>query len=222
MDSYQQTPRTTLKRLAKRGTYDKATVHAILDEAFICHVGCVIDGSPVVLPTLYGRAGETLYLHGAGSNRMLNAIANSATVSVAVTLVDALVMARSAFHHSMNFRSVVLFGTGRAVTDPAEKMEALRVISEQFAPGRWDEVRVPNENELKVTAVIAIPLEEVAAKVRTGPPVDDEADHALPIWAGVVPLSTVRGTPVDDGRLLPGVTLPPSIVNWKRSSDPAK
>ncbi len=215
MDSYEPTPRTTVRRLSKRGAYDHATVHAILDEAFVCHVGFVVDGAPVVIPTLFGRSGNSLYLHGSAGSRMLRTMAAGAEVSIAVTLVDGLVMARSAFHHSINYRSVVLFGTARPVTDPVEKSEALRVISEHITPGRWSEVRPPAEHELKVTSVLSLSLEEVSAKVRTGPPIDDDEDYALPIWAGVLPLAVVAQSPIDDGRVLPGVPVSSSIANWR-------
>ena len=215
MDSYEPTPRTTVRRLPKRGAYDHATVHAILDEAFLCHVGFVADRAPVVIPTLFGRSGNLLYLHGSAGSRMLKAMATGVEVSIAVTLVDGLVMARSAFHHSINYRSVVLFGTALPVTDPGEKSEALRVISEHITPGRWSEVRPPAEHELKATSVLSLQLDEVSAKVRTGPPIDDDEDYALPVWAGVLPLAVVPRPPVDDGRVLPGVTVPRSVANWR-------
>lgn len=216
MDSFAPTPRTTVRRLPKRGVYDRAAVHAILDEGFICHVAFTIEDTPVIIPTGYGRAGEQLYLHGSAASRMLKTAAGGAPVCVAVTLVDGLVLARSAFHHSMNYRSVVLFGEARSITDPAEKTEALRCISDHIAPGRWDEVRPPTQQELKATAVLAVPLEEVSAKVRTGPPLDDEEDYTLPIWAGVLPLKLEPGQPIDDGRLPGPVPISPSALAWKR------
>lgn len=214
---YPPTPRTTVRRLPKRAAYDRATVHAILDEAFVCHVAFISDGAPVVIPTLYGREGDTIYLHGSAASRMLKSMAKGVEVSVAVTLVDGLVMARSAFHHSINYRSVVLFGTAGAVTDPAAKERALKVISDHITPGRWDEVRPPAENELKQTAVLALELGEVSAKVRTGGPVDDEDDYALPVCAGVLPLGVRAGEPVADGRLAPDTEVSQSVARWKRS-----
>jgi nitroimidazol reductase NimA-like FMN-containing flavoprotein (pyridoxamine 5'-phosphate oxidase superfamily) len=203
MNSYTPTQRTKVRRLSKRAVYDKERVHAILDEGFICHVGFAQAGQPFVIPTLYARSGETLYMHGSGASRMLKTLAEGVEVCVTVTLVDGFVLARSAFHHSMNYRSVTVFGRARMVTGMAERLEALRLITDHIVPQRWDEVRGPNELEMKQTLVLALPLEDVAAKIRVGPPVDDEEDYALPIWAGVVPIHTQLGTPLPDGRVLP-------------------
>jgi uncharacterized protein len=205
MDTYRPTGRTQVRRLAKRAVYDKAQVHAILDEGFICHVGFVAEGQPYVIPTGYARRGEKLYLHGSAASRMLHTLEQGAPVCVTVTLIDGLVLARSAFHHSMNYRSVMVLGTARLVTDAQEKAEALRAFTNHMAPGRWEEVRPPTEQELKSTSVLALALDEVSAKVRTGPPVDDEADYALPVWAGVIPLRLQLGEPAADGRVPAGV-----------------
>lgn len=205
-----------MRRLPKRGVYDREAVHAILDEGFICHVGFVHEGAPVVIPTAYGRDGERLYLHGSAASRMLRTLAAGVPVSIAVTLVDGLVLARSAFHHSINYRSVVMFGEARLVSEVEEKREALRVISEHLARGRWGEVRPPNLKELAATLVLGVPLEEVSAKVRTGPPIDDEEDYELPVWAGVLPLSIARGEPLADERLKHGIEVSPSVVHWRR------
>lgn len=205
MNTYIPTPRTKVRRLSKRAVYDKAQVHAILDEGFLCHVGFVQDGQPFVIPTLYARSDETLYMHGSGASRMLKTLAQGVDVCVTVTLVDGYVLARSAFHHSMNYRSVTALGRARLVADETEKLAALRVITDHIVPQRWDEVRGPNELEMKQTIVLALPLEEVSAKVRVGPPADDDEDYALPVWAGVVPVRTQLGEPVGDGRVLPGV-----------------
>jgi uncharacterized protein len=205
MSSYAPTRRTTVKRLAKRAVYDKARVHAILDEGYLCHVGFVREGQPFVIPTLYARSGEAIYFHGSGASRMLRSLAEGIEVCLTVTLVDAYVLARSAFHHSMNYRSVVALGRARLVTDREEMLEALRLITNHVVPERWDEVRGPNELEMKQTAVLCLPLEEVSAKVRTGPPADDDEDYALPIWAGIVPVRAALGAPVADGRVLPDV-----------------
>jgi nitroimidazol reductase NimA-like FMN-containing flavoprotein (pyridoxamine 5'-phosphate oxidase superfamily) len=207
MNTYTPTQRTKVRRLSKRAVYDKAQVHAILDEGFLCHVGFTQDSQPFVIPTLYARSGETLYMHGSGASRMLKTLAQGVDVCLTVTLVDGYVLARSAFHHSMNYRSVTVLGRARLVTELAEKMEALRIITDHVVPGRWDEVRGPNELEMKQTVVLALPLEEVAAKVRMGPPADDEEDYALPIWAGVVPIHTQLADPVGDGRVLPDVKM---------------
>lgn len=205
MNTYIPTLRTKVRRLSKRAVYDKAQVHAILDEGFLCHVGFVQEGQPFVIPTLYARFDETLYMHGSGASRMLKTLAQGVDVCVTVTLVDAFVLARSAFHHSMNYRSVTALGRARLVSDEKEKLEALQVITDHIVPQRWDEVRGPNELEMKQTIVLALPLEEVSAKVRVGPPADDDEDYALPVWAGVVPVRTQLGEPVGDGRVLPGV-----------------
>jgi uncharacterized protein len=198
MSEFQRTERTQVKRLPKRGRYDEETVFPILDEGFVCHVGFSVDGQPYVIPTNYGRSGHTLYLHGSAASRMLKTLSGGVPVCVTVTHVDGLVLARSAFHHSVNYRSVVILGTARLVEEPAEKMEALRLFTEHVMKGRWDDVRQPAEQELKATTVLALPLEEVSAKVRTGGPIDDEPDYALPVWAGVLPLKIVAKNPEPD------------------------
>ncbi|HEY9402299.1 MAG TPA: pyridoxamine 5'-phosphate oxidase family protein [Pyrinomonadaceae bacterium] len=218
MDSFTPTGRSTLKRLPKRGEYGREGVYQILDEGFVCHVGFVVEGQPFVIPTGYGRAGDTLYLHGAQASRMLRTLREGIEVCVTVTLVDGMVMARSAFHHSMNYRSVVVFGRAVVVEDGAEKWEALRALTEHLAPGRWAEVRQPSEGEMRATLVLALPLAEASAKVRTGPPLDDEEDYELPVWAGVVPLRVTAGEPVDDPRLTPGIEPPPHVSNYARDA----
>ena len=212
---YQPTPRTTVRRLKKRAVYDKALVHAILDEGFICHVGFVVETQPYVIPTIYARHDEMLYFHGAVASRTLKTLATGVDVCLTVTLMDGMVLARSAFHHSMNYRSVVVLGNARLVQEPEERMMALKVITDHAVPGRWDEVRGPNELEMKQTSVLALPLEEVSAKVRSGPPVDDDEDYSLPVWAGVVPIETHVTKPLDDGRVVPGVA-PPDLARFKR------
>jgi uncharacterized protein len=205
MEKYNPTDRTQVRRLPKRGAYDKQQVHAILDEGYLCHVGFVVDGQPYVIPTLYVRREGQIYIHGSAASRMLRTLDEGASVCVTVTLVDGFVLARSAFHHSMNYRSVVVLGKARLVADPAEKREAMRHFTNHMVPGRWEEVRQPNEQELKATTVLVLPLDEVSAKIRTGSPLDDEEDYALPVWAGVVPVRTELGKPLPDERLLPGV-----------------
>ena len=216
MSEFTPTERTQVKRLPKRGKYDRETVYAILDAGLVCHVGFSVDGQPYVIPTNYGRAGDTLYLHGSAASRMLRTLSGGVPVCVTVTHVDGLVLARSAFHHSVNYRSVVILGTARLVEDPAEKMAALRIFTEHVLKGRWDDVRQPTEQELKATMVLALPLEEVSAKVRTGGPVDDEADYALPVWAGVLPLETVAQPPQPDARLKSDTPLPAYLKNYSR------
>lgn len=197
MTAIEMTDRTKVRRLPKRGHYDRETIHAILDEALICHVGFVVDGAPVVIPTIHWREGDTLYVHGSAASRMLRSLKGGVEACVTVTLVDGLVLARSAFHHSMNYRSVVVFGKAREVTGE-EKGSALEGLVEHVVRGRSRDVRPPNEIELKQTLVLALPLEEASAKIRTGGPVDDEEDYAMPIWAGVVPLKLTPGQPIAD------------------------
>lgn len=193
-----QTERTRVRRLPERGAYDRDTVQAILDAGFVCHLGFVVDGQPYVIPTGYARAGDRVYIHGSTASRMVRTLSQGVEVCLTVTHVDGFVLARSAFHHSVNYRSAVVLGRARLVTDPVEKMQALRAFTDHVARGRFDEVRVPSERELKGTAVLALGLEEASAKVRTGPPKDDEEDFALKVWAGVVPIVTSLGVPVPD------------------------
>ena len=211
---YQATERTRVRRLPERAAYDRDTVHAILDEGFVCHAGFVVDGQPYVIPTGYARAGETLYLHGSTGSRL--GLLPGMPVCVTVTLLDGLVLARSAFHHSMNYRSVTVLGRTRLVTDPREKDAALRAFVEHVVPGRSGEVRGADRKELAATAVLAVPIEEVSAKVRRGDPKDEEEDYALPVWSGVLPLALVPGDPVPDARLDPAVPVPPSVSAWDR------
>jgi nitroimidazol reductase NimA-like FMN-containing flavoprotein (pyridoxamine 5'-phosphate oxidase superfamily) len=210
------TDRTRVRRLPARARYDKAEVAAILDEALVCHVGFVHEGQPVVIPTIHGRDGETLYLHGSAASRMLNALAGGAPLCVTATIVDGLVLARSAFHHSMNYRSVVAFGVARAVADPKEKIRALHCISERLIPGRWKAVRGPNTQELAQTSVVAMALDECSAKVRSGPPVDDAPDYALPTWAGELPLRLRADAPLPDPKLASGTPVPAHVADWRR------
>ncbi len=217
METYTQTERTTVRRLPQRGHYERELVNAILDEGFVCHVGFVLDGQPFVIPTGYARVGDVLYIHGARASRMLKTLSEGVDVCVTVTLVDGLVLARSAFHHSMNYRSVVVFGRARAVVDEAEKLSALHAFTEHVAPGRWAEVRQPTPQELNATSVLALPLAEASAKVRTGPPIDDEEDYALPVWAGVLPLHLTTGEPIRDPRLPPDTALPAHVREYERA-----
>ncbi len=190
------TSRTKLRRLPKRGAHDRPTIDAILDEALVGHLGCVHDGRPAVIPTIQARVGDEVYVHGSSASRALRTLAGGVEACLTVTLIDGLVLARSAFHHSMNYRSVVLYGTARPLREPEERERALEAFTEKLSPGRWAEVRWPNRKELKATSVLALPIAEGSAKVRTGPPVDDEEDYALDVWAGVIPLSLERGEPL--------------------------
>jgi hypothetical protein len=208
------TQRTRIVREPQRAVYDRAAAYKILDEGFICHVGFVLDGQPFVIPTGYGRIGDNLYIHGSSASRMLRNLDQGIPVCVTVTLLDGLVLARSIFNHSMNYRSVVVLGTAVAVRDPEEKLEALRLLSEHIIPGRWEDSRKPNEKELKATLALRLPITEFSAKVREGDVIDDEEDYSFPIWAGIVPLSTVAGTPIDDARLVPGQEVPEYARNY--------
>jgi nitroimidazol reductase NimA-like FMN-containing flavoprotein (pyridoxamine 5'-phosphate oxidase superfamily) len=194
------TPRTRVVRESDRGVYDRDTVNRILDEGLLCHVGFIVDGQPYVIPTSYGRHGDVLYIHGSAASRMLRNLDRAIPVCVTVTLLDGLVLARSVFNHSMNYRSVVILGTATLISNPEEKLAALLALSQHILPGRWDDSRQPNEKELKATSVLRIPIEEFSAKVRVGPPIDDEPDYTFPTWAGVIPLDTTVGTPIRDER----------------------
>jgi nitroimidazol reductase NimA-like FMN-containing flavoprotein (pyridoxamine 5'-phosphate oxidase superfamily) len=193
-----KTQRTKLRRLPKRGAHDRPTIHAILDEALISHIGFVHDGRPAVIPTLHARLGDDVLIHGSAASRMLRTLAQGVDLCLTATLIDGLVLARSAFHHSVNYRSVVLYGQARLLTDPDEKEQALEAFTERLLPGRWGDVRWPTRKELKATTVLTLPIAEGSAKVRSGPPIDDEPDYALDVWAGVVPLALTRGEPVQD------------------------
>lgn len=217
-DRFGATPRTALRRLPQRGEFDRETVYRILDEAFVCHVGFVVDGQPCVIPTSYGRVGDKLYIHGSAASRMLRSLAGGIAVCVTVTLIDGLVLARSAFHHSINYRSVVIFGTATMIEDEKEKMSALMAFTEHIIQGRWAEVREPNEKELKGTLVLELPLIEASAKIRTGPPKDDEEDQSMNVWAGEVPLQINALAPVDDPSLLREIKPPDYVLNYSRQT----
>ena len=211
-----QTERTKLKRLPKRGYFDRETVYGILDEGFICHVGFAPEGKPFVIPTGYARVDDKLYIHGSQASRMLRTLSAGIDACVTVTIVDGLVLARSAFHHSMNYRSVVIFGRAELVEDREEKNAALLALSEHIVRGRWADVREPTDDELKMTTVLSLPLLEGSAKIRTGPPLDDEEDYAMSVWAGVIPLKLVAGEPINDPRLPEGIEAPEYARNYKR------
>jgi nitroimidazol reductase NimA-like FMN-containing flavoprotein (pyridoxamine 5'-phosphate oxidase superfamily) len=216
MTRFPQTNRTNLKRLPKRGHFDRETVYGILDEGFICHVGFVVDGQPFVIPTGYARVGDTLFIHGSQASRMLRTLSNGVDVCVTVTLIDGLVLARSAFHHSINYRSVVVFGRATLVEEGEEKNSALFAFSEHVLKGRWNDVREPTESELKQTSVLCVPLVEASAKIRTGPPIDDEEDYDLPVWAGVLPLKMIAEDPINDPRLKSGIEVPQNVRGYYR------
>ncbi len=208
------TARTRVVREPQRAVYDREVVNQILDEGFICHIGFIADGQPYVIPTSYGRDGDVLYVHGSAASRMLRSLDQGVPVCVTVTLLDGLVLARSVFNHSMNYRSVVILGTAVLVNDPQKKIAALRALSEHILPERWDDSRQPNEKELKATSVLRIPITEFSAKVRTGPPIDDEEDYSFPTWAGVLPLQMKVGSPTADDRCQR--ELPAYVRNYSR------
>ena len=211
-----KTQRTTVKRLPKRGAYERDAIYRILDEGLICHLGFEAGGHPYVIPTGYARAGDTLFIHGSPASRMLRTLGTGAQVCVTVTLLDGLVVARSAFHSSMNYRSVVILGIATEVTDREPKLEAMRALVEHLIPGRWAEVRRPTAKELRATSIMALPITEASAKLRTGGPLDDEEDYALPLWAGVVPLALTPSQPIDDDRLRDGATAPTYVTRYRR------
>lgn len=215
-DSQPSSPRTRVVREPQRGVYDRQTAYKILDQGFICHVGFVQDSQPFVIPTAYGRSGDNLYVHGSAASRMLRRLDEGVPMCVTVTLLDGLVLARSIFNHSMNYRSVVVLGTATAVTDREEKLAALQAIAEHILHGRWADSRQPTDQELKATLVMRLPIQEFSAKIRTGPPIDDEEDYSFPTWAGVVPLEMVSREPIRDERCDPALPVPVYAQDWSR------
>lgn len=215
-ENFTPSPATRLGRMPERGAYDRETIYGILDEAFICNVGFSMDGQPYVIPTLYARAGDAIYFHGSVASRMLRHLSAGAPACITVSLVDGLILARSVFNHSMNYRSVVLVGTAALVDDPAEKLEALRAFTEKIIPGRWSEARGPNEKEMKATSILRFPITEASAKVRAGGVKDDEEDYALQIWAGVIPLHLAAGAPQRDAKCDPAIPLPGYLAKYAR------
>jgi len=214
-EHFTPTERTRIVREPHRGVYDRAAIYAILDEAFVCHVGFTVDGQPYVIPTMYARVGDAVYFHGSAASRMLRSLSEGLDVCVTVTLLDGLVLARSVFNHSMNYRSVVALGKAMPVDEPAEKLEALRAFTEKILPGRWNDARRPNERELKATSILRLPLEEISAKVRTGPVEDDAEDYALNVWAGVVPLRLTAEASIRDERCDPAIPAPQYTLQFR-------
>lgn len=217
MSTAAPTPRSRIRRVPQRGAYDRATIEAILDEALIAHVGFAVDGQPYVIPMLLARIGDRVYIHGSTASRMVRQLAAGVPACMTATLTDGLVLARSAFHHSMNYRSVVLLGDAVLVEGPDERAAALEAFTEKLLPGRWDEVRHPTPQELKGTQVLTMDLREASAKVRTGGPADEEEDYALETWAGVIPLELRAGAPAPDERLAPGVEPSAAVLGWARA-----
>jgi nitroimidazol reductase NimA-like FMN-containing flavoprotein (pyridoxamine 5'-phosphate oxidase superfamily) len=219
MTDFAKTEKNNIKRLPKRGHYDRETIYRILDEALICHVGFVDSGQPYVIPTNFARVGDSIILHGAKASRLLKHIEAGNPICVEVTIVDGLVLARSVFHHSVNYRSVVVFGIGRLLLNVQEKLAALEAVSEHLVPGRWKEARRPNQKELNATSVVRIRIDEASAKVRLGPPVDEEEDYALPVWAGVLPLQETPLSPIPDELQSQDLAVPGYIANYSRTRD---
>ncbi len=208
------TNRTRVRRLPKRGVYDREAIDAIIDGSLFCHLGFVHEEQPYVIPTLHGREADTIYLHGSAASRTLRALGGGAPVCFTATLIDGLVLARSAFHHSANYRSAIVLGTATHIEERDEKLHALEIVSEHVVPGRWDEVRLPNRKELEATTVLALPIDEYSAKVRVGPPGDEDEDYALDVWAGVIPLRLQAGEPSRDPLLRPGIPPSPSVARF--------
>ena len=215
-ESFTPTERTRVIREPHRGVYDRETIYKILDEGIVCHVGFSTDAQPFVIPTLYARVGDAIYFHGSAASRMLRGASTGVPVCITVTLTDGLVLARSVFNHSMNYRSVVALGKATLVDAAAEKLEALRAFTEKILPGRWQDARQPNEKELKATSILKLPLTEVSAKIRSGPVIDDEEDYALQVWAGIVPLHLQAEAPIRDERCYPGIPVPAYAANYRR------
>lgn len=215
-DTIPPTERTRVVREPDRGVYDHETIYKILDEAFLCHVGFSVEGQPYVIPTLFARVGNALYFHGSAASRMLRNLTEGIPVCVTVTLTDGFVLARSVFNHSMNYRSVVALGKATLVSAPVEKFEAFHAFTEKVLPGRWNEARQPSEKEQNATSILRLPLTEVSAKVRTGPPIDDDPDYALPVWAGVVPVRLAFDSPIRDEKCDPSIPVPAYVASYRR------
>jgi nitroimidazol reductase NimA-like FMN-containing flavoprotein (pyridoxamine 5'-phosphate oxidase superfamily) len=220
MKSSAPSKRTIVQRGPQRAEYDRTVIYQILDEAFICHVGFVVDGEPVVIPMSYARMGDRLVIHGSQASRMMRSLEAGVSVCVSVVILDGLVLARSAFDHSMNYRSLVVFGHAHPLNDASEKREALRRFSEHICPGRWAEVRQPNDNELKTTMVLTLALDEASAKIRSGPPVDQKEDYDFPVWAGELPLRLVAAAPVADPQMPLPIPVPAYLLNYRRPAPP--
>ena len=218
MTDFTRTDRNRIRRLPKRGQYDRQTIYQILDEALICHVGFVDKNQPYVIPINFARVGDSIVMHGAKASRLLKHIQAGHPICVEATIVDGLVLARSVFHHSVNYRSVVIFGRGRLIEEEQEKLAALRAVTEHLIPGRWDEARLPNRKELNATSVVSIKVDEASAKVRVGPPVDEQEDYAMPVWAGILPLQELPLAPVQDELQSQDIPLPGYVANYSRTS----
>lgn len=216
MSEFEQTKRNRVTRLPERAKYDEHTIFGIIDEALICHIGFVVDGKPFVIPSIHARDGKRLLLHGSSASRMLKHFKEGHDLCVTITLLDGLVLARSVFHHSMNYRSVVLFGNGRIVEERDQKMHGLKVLTEHLVPGRWEDARLPSEQELNATTLISMSIDEGTAKIRTGHPGDEEEDYDLPVWAGVIPMRLQTLSPIDDERLTEGIAVPDYVTNYSR------
>lgn len=215
-EKFTVTEKTKLKRLPKRGNFDREIVYQILDEAFVCHIGFTVENQPFVIPTAYGRKDDVLYIHGSAASRMMKNLATEIDICVTVTILDGLVLARSAFHHSVNYRSVIIFGKAELVTENREKFEALRIFTEHIIPSRWNDIREPNAKELKATTVLRLPITEASAKMRFGNPIDDDEDMSLNVWAGVIPIKLTAESPISDDLLPENIEIPDHVKNYRR------
>jgi uncharacterized protein len=216
LETFSPTERTRVVREPHRASFDRDAIYKILDEGFVCHVGFTVDGQPYVIPTMFARVGDAIYFHGSAASRMLRGVSSGLAVCVTVTLIDGLVLARSVFNHSMNYRSVVALGKATLADEVEEKIAALRAFTEKILPGRWDDARQPNEKELKATSILRLPLSEVSAKMRTGDVQDDEEDYALPVWAGVLPIRLAASEPNRDERCDASLPVPASVTNFDK------
>lgn len=216
MEELNKINRTKVNRVPKRAVYDKEIIYKILDETFVCQVAFKINEQVYIIPTAYGRKGDSIFIHGSNKSRMLNSIKSGEEICLSVTLIDGIVAARSIFHHSINYRSVIIFSKGKEIVDSIEKMNAVNIITEHIIPGRWDEARKPNKKELEITSVFEFKIDEASAKIRTGPPVDEKEDYDLNVWAGVIPIKTVTENPIKDEFLSENIPLPDSIKNYSR------
>ena len=222
MKELKKTNRTKVNRTPKRAVYEKETIYKILDETFVCQIAFKIDGQVFIIPTAFGRKDDSIFIHGSNKSRMLNSIKSGEDICIGVTLIDGIVAARSIFHHSINYRSVIIFGKGKEIDEPEDKLKALKIITEHIIPGRWNYARKPNEKELEITSVFEFKIDEASAKIRTGPPVDEKEDYNLNVWAGIIPLKTIAESPIRDQEVRNGILLPDYIKDFSMRVNSSK
>ena len=222
MKELKKTNRTKVNRTPKRAVYEKETIYKILDETFVCQIAFKIDGQVFIIPTAFGRKDDSIFIHGSNKSRMLNSIKSGEDICIGVTLIDGIVAARSIFHHSINYRSVIIFGKGKEIDEPEDKLKALKIITEHIIPGRWNDARKPNEKELEITSVFEFKIDEASAKIRTGPPVDEKEDYNLNVWAGIIPLKTIAESPIRDQEVRNGILLPDYIKDFSMRVNSSK